>query len=114
MIEYPPPPPEKGVICLCLHLIICKACFVFEENKTSIANDQMETQTNHSLMMTLVQMVSFLLSLTFIVVLSTAFPELKLEPPSKSRKLHVPYRGYWKDITNQRRFLDTMAIKLSI
>ncbi len=44
------------------------------------------------------------------VVLSCAFPELKLNVEKK----HYVSSGYWKEISNQKMFLENLAPKLSI
>ncbi len=46
------------------------------------------------------------------VVLATCYPELKLSVTPKAK--HAPYWGYWKDINNQRNFLESIAPKLGI
>ncbi len=47
-----------------------------------------------------------------LTVLANCFPELNLKIPAKS--VYASHRGYWKDINNQRAFLESLATKLRI
>jgi hypothetical protein len=44
------------------------------------------------------------------VALAVAYPEHKWRVPHRHYKPH----GYWKDVDNQRKFLDQLASKLNI
>ncbi len=45
-------------------------------------------------------------------MVSNVFPELNVVTPVKIKM--APYRGYWKEISNQRAFFDKLAKLLSI
>src|SRR5690349_10936538 len=46
------------------------------------------------------------------LVLSNSFPELKITVPKANR--YSPYEGYWNDINNQIKFVESVAAKFSI
>ncbi len=46
------------------------------------------------------------------IVIANCFPELNIDVPAVPK--HVPHRGYWKVIDNQRAFVERVASQLGI